>query len=414
MKIKDPNRRLRLACYTSNVAMSGVACISPLLFVTFRQLYGVSYTLLGLLVVIGFCTQLIVDLLFAAFSKHFNYTYALRIMPILTVSGMLVYAICPMLLPDHAYLFLALGTFIFSASAGLNEVLISPVVAAIPSEKPERDMAILHSSYAWGLVFMVVICSVLLRLVKAEQWFVLPLLLATAPLVAFFLFATSEIPKMESGKVGASGKTGFSPALWLCVFCIFLGGAAEGTMTQWVSSYLEIAVEIPKTVGDILGMALFSVMLGLGRSLYAKFGKNALRVMLWGMVGATACYLIAGLSENPVVGLAACIFTGFCTSMLWPGSIILVGEKFPTAGVAAYALMAAGGDLGISVAPQLVGIVTDVVGASPTAVTLAERFSCTAEQIGIRAGLLSAVLFPLTGIFFVAFLKKRLAREESC
>ena len=183
-------------------------------------------------------------------------------------------------------------------------------------------------------------------------------------------------------------------------------------MTQWVSSYLEIAVEIPKTVGDILGMALFSVALGLGRSLYAKCGKNVLRAIFWGMVGATVCYLTAALSGNAVIGLAACIFTGFCVSMLWPGSIILVGEKFPAAGVSAYALMAAGGDLGISVAPQLVGIIADTVGASPAAIGLAERFSCTAEQIGIRAGLLSALLFPLTGIFFVAFLKKRMKKEN--
>ena len=38
----------------------------------------------------------------------------------------MVYAIFPALAPERAYLFLVTGTIIFSASAGLGEVLISP------------------------------------------------------------------------------------------------------------------------------------------------------------------------------------------------------------------------------------------------------------------------------------------------
>ena len=43
--------------------------------------------------------------------------------------------------------------------------------------------------------------------------------------------------------------------------------------------------------------------------------------------------------------------------MLWPGTLILMEEKIPAVGIAGYALMAAGGDFGASIAPQTLGIV---------------------------------------------------------
>ena len=69
----DPKfKRLKYACYTSNITMSAVGNLSPVLFLTFRSLYGISYSLLGLLVLINFCTQLGIDLVFSFFSHKSN------------------------------------------------------------------------------------------------------------------------------------------------------------------------------------------------------------------------------------------------------------------------------------------------------------------------------------------------------
>ncbi len=54
---------------------------------------------------------------------------------------------------------LVIGTVIFSASSELAEVLISPVIAAIPSDNPEREMSKLHSIYAWGVVGIVIVST---------------------------------------------------------------------------------------------------------------------------------------------------------------------------------------------------------------------------------------------------------------
>lgn len=103
----------KYACYMSNASMSAVATLSPLLFITFHQLYGISYTRLGLLVLVNFCTQLCVDLLFSFYAHKFNIQKTVRAMPLLTVIGLMVYAIFPALAPERAYLFLVTGTIIF-------------------------------------------------------------------------------------------------------------------------------------------------------------------------------------------------------------------------------------------------------------------------------------------------------------
>jgi fucose permease len=217
-----------------------------------------------------------------------------------------------------------------------------------------------------------------------------------------------ETPKQTSGALKLLRNKGVR----LSVFAIFLGGAAECTMAQWSSGYLEQALAIPKLWGDLFGVALFSVMLGLGRSLYAKIGKNIGKVLVFGAVGATLCYFTAAISNLPLLGLFACAFTGFCVSMLWPGNLIVASDRFPEGGVFIFAMMAAGGDLGASVGPQLVGIITDAVIANPTAVSLAQTLNLAPEQLGMKMGMLCGMLFPLIGIFVYAAIRKSRKEKE--
>ena len=398
------DRRVRLSCYAMNLSMSVVGTLSPLLLLTFRSLYDLSYSLLGLLVLINFCTQLTVDLIFSFFSHKFNIEKTVKAIPVLTILGLFVYAAAPWIFPSAVFAGLSVGTVIFSAAAGLGEVLISPVVAALPSDNPERDMSKLHSVFAWGVVGVVLFGTLFLFLAGATMWPLLAILLALAPLSAAILLMGARLPKMQTpDRVSGAVSQLKNRTLWLCVLAIFLGGAAECTMAQWSSSYLEHAIGIPKLWGDIFGMALFSVMLGLGRSLYAKYGKSITRVLFLGAIGATVCYFTAAVSSVEIVGLLACALTGLCTSMMWPGCLIAASDRFPSGGVFLYALMAAGGDLGASVSPQLVGIVTDIVSANPQMLAWADPKGLSPDRLGMKVGMLVGMLFPLAaiGIYFV-------------
>jgi fucose permease len=64
--------------------------------------------------------------------------------------------------------------------------------------------------------------------------------------------------------------------------------------------------------------------------------------------------------------------------MLWPGTLIMMEEYVPGAGVASFALMAAGGDLGASIAPQIMGMVAD--------------------HSNLQTGMLVSAVYPILGI----------------
>lgn len=394
------------ACYLTGMTMAISANLSPLLFLTFKDMYNLSYTLIGFLVVINFFTQLFIDLIFTVFTRYFNIHKAVRSTPLIVFIGLILYAVLPKFFPDMAFLWIVTGTVIFSAASGLGEVLISPVIAAIPSENPEGEMSKLHSMYAWGVVIVVILSTLFLTVFGNRNWMYLALLWSVVPLIAFLMFLKAKLPQMDNFGGEPSQTKIFNKGIILCTLCIFFGGAAECTMSQWASGFIENAIGIPKVYGDVIGVALFAALLGTGRTLYSKYGKNIINVLLFGMLGASTCYFMASLSLSPVVGIIACALTGIFTAMLWPGTLIYVEEKFENVGVAIYALMAAGGDMGASVAPQLLGIVSDKFGLTGFALKISNIINISTEQVSMRAGLFVAGFFPVAGVFCILCMKK--------
>lgn len=401
-------RKTKYACYYTYLASSSVFSLPPLLFATFREMYGISYTLLGTLVLVNFCTQLAIDLIFSFFSRYFNIHKTIRAMPLITALGLCVYALIPMLLPQYAYAGLLIGTIIFSLAAGLDEVLLSPTVAALPSDTPDKDMSMLHSLYGYGFVTVVCISTLFLQFIGSEYWMYLVLFWAVLPVISAILLIRSPLPDMDTtqsdGKMARDRYR--SRGLMLCMACIFLGACAENTMSNWISVYTEMVLNIPKVWGDIFGMALFAILLALTRTAYAKYGKDIHKTLMISMTGAAIGYLLVAASPNAVFSLMACVALGICTSMLWPGTLILMEERIPCVGVAAYALMAAGGDLGASVAPQMLGIIVDNIAVTPWARAWGQTMGLTGEQVGFKVGMLIAAIFPILGVALLAYMKK--------
>ena len=117
-------KRVQYACYTTNLSMSIVGNLPPVLLLTFHELYGISYSLLGLLILINFCTQLSMDLAFSFFSRFFNVPKVVKGAPWFTIAGLLLYSLVPWLTPSLAYPGLVAGTVIFSATSGFGLIAI--------------------------------------------------------------------------------------------------------------------------------------------------------------------------------------------------------------------------------------------------------------------------------------------------
>ncbi|MEG2660394.1 MAG: hypothetical protein RR978_06705 [Oscillospiraceae bacterium] len=84
----------------------------------------------------------------------------------------------------------------------------------------------------------------------------------------------------------------------------------------------------------------------------------------------------------------------------------MASDKFAHCGLSVFALMAAGGDLGGSVGPQLVGVITDTVINSEKMSALALTYGLSAEQLGMKIGVLSATIFPLSAAILYAIALK--------
>ena len=78
-------------------------------------------------------------------------------------------------------------------------------------------------------------------------------------------------------------------------------GASEISMAQWASAYVESALGISKSIGDIIGPCLFAVMMGMSRSFYGKYGENIdlMKFMIGSGALCLVCYLLSALAPLP-------------------------------------------------------------------------------------------------------------------
>ena len=314
---------------------------------------------------------------------------------ILSALGLAGLAVLPGLLPD-AYVGIILCVVCYAIGGGIIEVLVSPIVEACPTKRKEAVMSLLHSFYCWGHVVVVLLSTLFFLGIGIENWKWLAVLWALLPLAnaVYFLFVPIAMPVKE-GKGMSMLELFRNKLFW--IFCILMlcAGAAEQGMSQWASAFAEAGLGVSKTIGDLAGPCAFAVCMGTSRVLYSRFSDRiSLRV---GMSGsAVLCiisYLLASFAPTPLLGLIGCALCGFSVGILWPGTFSLASSALPVGGTAMFAFLALAGDMGCSVGPTLVGMVSEVLGSD------------------LKRGILSAVIFP--AILLTIVLLVKLGAERS-
>ena len=363
-------------------------------------LYGLSYTALGFLVLLNFIAQFVADLYFGWPVNKYGYRAFCIGSQLAIVVGLALFACAPWIAPGHEMVVLAIGTVIFSAAAGLLEVLLSPITKSIPAENSEANFMIMHSSFAGGIFAAALVTTVLVRILGNGYWQLVVLLWALLPLYNTFRFIKAPMPgitpehkRMKTARLLAS------PVFITAFFAIFFGAATELLIVQWGSTYLEDGLGLSKLLGDVLGLCLFSAMLAAARLLYAKKGAkwNLNTLMIWGSLACVLLYVVCALVPTAWLVLVAFGLIGFCSSMLWTGTLIVAADNLPHTGALIFALLAGGGDLGIAVVGQLNGWLSDVFAArAPVGWDPARYGLRVAMGIAIAVPLLSLLVqFPL-------------------
>ncbi|HHW00965.1 MAG TPA: MFS transporter [Clostridiaceae bacterium] len=383
------------ACYLGYITQALIVNLPPLLFVVFQGKFGLNYTMLGSLVVTIFVTQLIVDALAIKFVDRIGQRMSAVIAHAFAAVGMITLAFLPRVLP-LPYIGLIISCILFSIGGGLIEVLISPIVESLPGDAKASAMSLLHSFYSWGQVLVIIVSTLALLFVGQDLWFLLPLVWSLLPLFTMFKFMKVPlVPPIEEDK-RTPLKTLFRSKVFLVALLLMVcSGASEQSMSQWASLFAEKGLGISKTLGDILGPCMFAVMMGIVRTWYGVKGQNINMQNILVVCSALciASFVITALAPIPAISLLGCALCGLSVSLMWPGMLSITAAGYPAGGVAMFAILALGGDLGCSLGPQFTGIVADASS--------------------LNWGLLAAIIFPTIMLIGLVLLKSMLNSKEA-
>ena len=366
MKIRHNFKHTLNACYLGYITQAIVNNFAPLLFLTFQKSYGVSLGKISLLVSLNFGIQLIVDFLSAKFVDKIGYRTCIVAAHLCAGAGLIAMAVLPQIL-SNSFAGLLAAVVLYAIGGGLIEVLISPIVEACPTDRKEAAMSLLHSFYCWGSVAVVVLSTVFFQTAGLNSWRVLALLWAAVPVMNAVLFSRVPILALtEDGQeMGIRGLLK-SSLFWLFIFIMVCAGASEQAMSQWASAFAESGLNVSKTVGDLAGPCMFSILMGISRAMYARYSQR-IRLTAFMTGSAVLCifsYGLASTAASPVLGLAGCGLCGFSVGILWPGAFSLASVSCPRGGTAMFALLALAGDLGCAGGPALVGLIAGASGGN--------------------------------------------------
>lgn len=391
--MKSKYQKTLIACYLGFITQAIAANFAPLLFLTFHRTYQILLGRIAFISTAFFFTQLLVDLFCAKYVDRIGYRRSVIASEVFSAAGLIGLAFLPSLLPDP-YVGILISVIIYAMGSGLIEVLVSPIVEACPFDNKDSVMSLLHSFYCWGSVGVILLSTIFFAIFGIENWRILACIWALIPLYNTFNFISCPIESLtEEGEGLSIRQLCHIPIFWIALILMVCAGASEISMAQWASAYVESALGISKSIGDIIGPCLFAVMMGMSRSFYGKYGENIdlMKFMIGSGALCLVCYLLSALAPLPFLNLVGCAVCGFSVGIMWPGTISIASKKIPLGGTAMFALLAMAGDLGGSVGPGIVGFVTQNANDN------------------LKVGMLAGCVFPTVLVLSVLLLKRKRA-----
>lgn len=391
MNNKNKYKKTLTACYLGFITQAICANFAPLLFITFHNTYGITFSKLALISTVFFFTQLLVDLVCAKIVDYIGYRTCVVAAEVTSGLGLLGLGFMPDIMPTP-FAGIIVSVIIYAIGSGLTEVLVSPIVEACPFENKEGTMSLLHSFYCWGSVGVILGSTIFFSVFGVHSWRILAYVWAIIPLFNIYNFATCPIEQLvEDGESMTMAQLFKTRLFWLFIILMVCAGSSEIAMAQWASAFAESALHVSKTVGDLAGPCGFAICMGISRVLYGKYGEKVdLTVFMAGSgILCLVCYLIAGLSVLPILGLVGCALCGFSVGIMWPGSISISSRILPKGGTAMFALLALAGDLGGALGPAIVGNVSQNAGDN------------------LKAGVLAGIGFPIVLVICVLSVRQK-------
>ncbi len=354
-------RALTIICYGAMMSLAVGVNLLPIFLVAIQHSYpGVSgqgltqeqLGRMGAVTFIGLTTGILVT---GPLADRLGAKLFAILGNVMLVAGLLVTHWSP------TYDILLAANFLLGLGAGTLDMVLSPVVSALNPDARTGSMNWLHSFYCVGATVTVMAGTVALQC--GISWRSACLILIPLPLILIVLLGIMRFPELtaEGGE-----RTPFLKLLkdyWFigALAAIFLGGATELGMAQWLPAYTELSLKYPQWMG---GAALFcfSVAMAIGRmgigALSAKV--DSATIMAWGSGLSVLLFLTGSFCPFRMVAVAACVLAGLTGSCLWPTMLAITADRYPNGGATMFGALAAFGNAGGIFMPWAVGVIADM------------------------------------------------------
>jgi fucose permease len=265
--------------------------------------------------------------------------------------------------PSYAAVLVA--AFTMGMGAGILDLVLSPIVCALQPDRRTRAMNWLHCCYSIGAAGTILAATLALQ--RGGGWRPLSLALVGLPALIGLSFVGAAVPPLVAERQNRMRSRALfrEPYFLLALLAIFLGGATELGMAQWLPAYTEDGLGYSQWMG---GMALlgFSVMMAVGRIAAGWVGHRfgGIRLMTASCSLAAVLYLISSFAPWRPVALGACIAVGLSVSCLWPSMLATTADRFPRGGASMFGMLAAAGNFGGIFMPWAIGLVADLSSRS--------------------------------------------------
>lgn len=385
------------ACSIGYIVQAIMNNFLPLLFVYFVTAYKIPLYLISIVIAYNFLLQILVDYFSSTLILRVGHRASTIISGACAGFGLIFLAITPSIFSGYIQIFIGviISVTLMAVGSGLSEVLLSPIIEALPFENKESKMSFLHSFYALGHLIVILISTAFFIVFGIENWAYLALFITLIPIIEIVLFTFCPIIPPVGDDKTVRKRDLFKNKTFIILFILMIAvGGCEQSIAQWISYFTESGLNVSKTVGDLVGTSTFAFFMFLSRFLH---GLSKDRFRLYGLIvvcaiGLIACYLITAISPIAVISLVSISLCGLFLGVTWPGVYSLGGKLFKSGGTVMFSMLALGGDVGCSLGPMMVGLIS--------------------SSFDMKIGLFFATVFPLILLIGMILLKKNNKSEK--
>ncbi|MDT8297717.1 MAG: MFS transporter [Spirochaetaceae bacterium] len=349
--------QLDIASRSSMFAYANTAVVIPISLVAITTELGLTYTQAGALSLIGSLMQFAILLASIPISAFIGKIRPLRWGMWILALGLLIFT----RVMGFVSAFLVITIIAFGQA--VVEALITPLVEDIHPGDDGSNQVLLHSFWPMGVIFGTLVIGE--ALTRGVSWRTIFLILGLACIIVGALYprrSRAHLPRSRAD-FSHAGEILSQPIFWVMGFALFFAGGAEGGLTYWSATYIQVEYGTLARAGG-MGTAFFALGMAAGRIFSSRIaGKFGLKRIL--MV-STVVALAGGLGFTLVRSLPTLyilmVIMGFCIAPFWPGIQTLTVRKMGVDPTMVMAFLSCFGLLGFSIMNFTMGIIGDLSG----------------------------------------------------